>query len=120
MIERHGSTKGIEGLPVISQAVVHGGLVYLCGVTPDPEGDVATQTRQVLGRIDKLLARAGSDKSQLLSVQVWLADMADFDEHNEAWNAWVDEDNPPARACVQSPLWKQGMLVEIMATAVAS
>lgn len=120
MIERHGSTKGIEGLPVISQAVTHGGLVYLCGVTPDPEGDVGAQTRQVLRRVDKLLARAGSDKSRLLSAQIWLADMSDFDEHNDEWNAWVDQDNPPARACVQSPLWKPGMLVEIMATAVAS
>jgi enamine deaminase RidA (YjgF/YER057c/UK114 family) len=46
--------------------------------------------------------------------------MSDFDEHNEEWNAWVDQDNPPARACVQSPLWKPGMLVEIMATAVAA
>src|SRR4051794_6399207 len=106
MIERHGSTKGIADLPVISQVVVRDDTVYLCGVTPDPVGDVATQTRQVLERVDKLLARAGSDRSRLLSAQIWLRDMSDFDAHNEAWNAWVDQDNPPARACVQSELWR--------------
>lgn len=119
MIERHGNTTGIPGLPAISQVVTHNGLVYLCGVTPDPDGDITTQTRQVLGRVDKLLRSAGTDKTQLLTVQVWLSDMALFDEHNLAWNEWVDRHNPPARACVESSLWQKGMLVEVMATAAA-
>jgi enamine deaminase RidA (YjgF/YER057c/UK114 family) len=120
MIERHGSTKGMADLPVISQLVVRDDTVYMCGVTPDPVGDVVTQTHQVLARVDKLLARAGSDRSQLLSAQVWLRDMEDFDAHNAAWNEWVDQDNPPARACVQSELWQPGMLVEVMATAAVA
>jgi enamine deaminase RidA (YjgF/YER057c/UK114 family) len=118
MIERHGNTTGIPGLPAISQVVTHDGLVYLCGVTPDPSGDITTQTRQVLERVDTLLRRAGTDKSRLLTAQVWLSDMALFDEHNVAWNEWVDQHNPPARACVQSRLWRDGMLVEVTAMAV--
>ena len=96
---------------------MRGDTVYLCGVTPDPVGDIRSQTKQVLERIDRLLAVAGSDKSKLLTAQVWLADMSLFEAHNAAWNAWVDRENPPVRACVRAELWQPGMLVEIMVTA---
>jgi len=119
-IQHIGITEPAGGIPVISLATIRGDLVYLCGVTADPArlGDVKDQTRQVLERIDRLLARAGTSKSKLLSAQVWLTDMSLFADHNAAWNAWVDPKNPPARACLQSPvLWRPGMLVEIMAIA---
>jgi enamine deaminase RidA (YjgF/YER057c/UK114 family) len=116
-ITRIGIVPGAEGLPIISKAVVRGDTVYLCGVTPDPVGDIATQTRQVLERIDRLLAAAGTDKTRLLTAQVWLADMNLFEAHNAAWNEWVDRANPPARACVGAPLYRPGLLVEIMVTA---
>ena len=92
-------------------------MVYLCGVTRDPVGDIKSQTKQVLQRIDQLLETAGTDKSKLLTAQVWLADMRLFEDHNAAWNAWVDPQNPPVRACVQAELWRPNMLVEIMVTA---
>ena len=117
-ILRHGITSADDGLPVISKVVEHGGMVYVCGVTPDPVGDVKAQTRQVLERIDKLLASAGSGKSKLLTAQVWLADMRHFDAHNTVWNEWVDRAAPPVRVCVQAALWKPEMLVEIMVTAI--
>ena len=117
IIARHGIVDGAGGLPIISRAVVRGETVYLCGVTPDPVGDIRSQTKQVLERIDRLLAVAGSDKSKLLTAQVWLADMSLFEAHNAAWNAWVDRENPPVRACVRAELWQPGMLVEIMVTA---
>jgi enamine deaminase RidA (YjgF/YER057c/UK114 family) len=66
---------------------------------------------------DELLAGAGTDKSKLLTAQVWLADMSDFSEHNEEWNTWVDLANPPVRACVQATLILPTLLVEIMVTA---
>ncbi len=97
--------------------VVHGDIVYLCGVTPDSVGGIGTQTRQVLERIDALLRAAGTDKSKLLTAQVWLSDMALFAEHNAVWNDWVDTKNPPVRACVEAGLWQPGLFVEIMATA---
>jgi enamine deaminase RidA (YjgF/YER057c/UK114 family) len=96
-ISRHGIVERPNNLPHISGAVVHGDTVYLQGVTPDPGGDIASQTRQVLERIDTLLAMAGTDKSKLLAAQVWLSDMRLFEAHNAAWNAWVDRANPPVR-----------------------
>ena len=116
-ITRLGIVPGNDGLPIISKAVIRGDTVYICGVTPDPVGDVKAQTRQVLERIDRLLQSAGTDKSRLLTAQVWLSDMKHFADHNAAWNEWVDAQNPPVRACVEAGLWKPGMLVEIMVTA---
>jgi enamine deaminase RidA (YjgF/YER057c/UK114 family) len=116
-IIRHGITDGANGRPIISRAVVRGDTVYLCGVTPEPIGDITSQTKQALDRVDHLLRQAGTDKSQLLTTQVWLSDMRLFEEHNAAWNAWIDPAHPPVRACVQADLWRPGMLVEIMATA---
>src|SRR5262249_54567044 len=57
---------------------------------------------------------AGTDKSQLLSAQVWIADMRLFEDHNSVWNEWVDPANPPARACLTTDFWRPGMLVEVM------
>jgi enamine deaminase RidA (YjgF/YER057c/UK114 family) len=114
---RYGSTDPDGGMPIISKVVQHGGLVYLCGVTPDPEGDIQSQTRQVLHRIDRLLAELGSDKSNVLSATVWLSDMNHYPGLNVVWNNWVDPAQPPVRACVEARLSKPGLLVEIMVTA---
>ena len=122
-IQRIGSTEGLRDvfgarvLPIISLVVVHNGIVSTCGITAEPTGDVKVQTRKVLASIDGLLEKAGTDKSRLLTAQVWLADMQDFEEHNSVWNEWVDRKNPPVRACIQSPLWRPNILVEIMVTA---
>jgi enamine deaminase RidA (YjgF/YER057c/UK114 family) len=120
-IERIGKSKRAPGIPVIGYATVHGSVVYLCGITANPAGplgDVKQQTREVLGQIDRLLSSAGTDKSKLLTATVWLTDMDDFADHNDAWNEWVDPERPPVRACLQSPrLWRPGLRVEIMVTA---
>ena len=116
-IVRRGITEAKNGLPIISRVVVRGDTVYVCGVTPDPVGDIKSQTKQVLDRIDSLLTQAGTDKSKVLTAQVWLADMRMFEDHNAAWNEWVDPKNPPVRACVRADLWRPNMLVEIMVTA---
>src|ERR1051325_3040230 len=91
--------------PRMSQAVVHGNTVYLAGViADDPTADVAGQTRQILAKIDRLLAEAGTDKERLLSANVWLSDISTFDQMNAVWDEWVSGGNPPARACVESRL----------------
>lgn len=117
--ERYEETPSVPGIPRISWAVAHGGIVYISGITANRGGaDVADQTRQVVARIDQLLAKAGTDKSKLLTSTVWLTDMANFAAHNDAWNEWVDHANAPTRACLLSPqLWRPGLLVEIMVTA---
>jgi enamine deaminase RidA (YjgF/YER057c/UK114 family) len=107
-----------KGQPIISQAVVHGKTAYFAGITPDPiEGDIKAQTRQVLRRIDELFALVGTNKSHLLSAQIWIADMRLFADHNEIWNEWVDPANPPVRACLTTDFWRPGMLVEVMVVA---
>lgn len=105
----------IEAGARMSQAVVHGGTVYLAGQVAlgAPGGSITEQTRDILGRIDRLLAEAGSDKSKLLSATIWLTDMRDFAEMNAVWDAWVAPGNAPARACVESRLAAQQYNVEI-------
>ena len=103
--------------PIIATTVIRDDTVYLSGVIADGTGDIRAQTAQVLQRIDQLLRAAGTDKSRLLTAQVWLADMSTFVEHNETWNQWVDPENPPVRVCVQAQLNHPSLLVEIMVTA---
>ena len=113
---RYEISDGSAGRPILSRAVVRGDTAYLCGVTPDGVGDIEAQTKQVLERIDALLETAGTDRSQLLTAQVWLSDMALFERFNAVWNDWVDREHPPVRACVRADLVRN-CLVEIMVTA---
>jgi enamine deaminase RidA (YjgF/YER057c/UK114 family) len=115
-ITRHEYPLKGEGRPIISRVVEHGDIVYVCGTLPDPIGDITVQTQQVLDRIDDALKLVGTNKSRLLSSQVWLADMTLFEAHNAVWNAWVDPQNAPVRACVRADLVRN-CLVEIMVTA---
>ena len=102
----------------LTRAVVHGDTVYLAGLTADDlSQDVTGQTRQILAKIDHYLKEAGTDKSRLLTAQIWLRDIAAFDQMNAAWDGWVDPANTPARATVESRLAGDKYLVEIMATA---
>lgn len=102
----------------LSGAVVHNGIVYLAGqVADNPKGDIAAQTQDVLRKIDGLLKQAGTDKSKLLSAQIFITDMRNFAAMNQVWDAWMDASNPPARATVQAKLASPDLLVEIMAVA---
>ncbi|MBE7637208.1 RidA family protein [Sneathiella sp. P13V-1] len=103
--------------PRMSQAVVYNGTIHLAGQVGTPGESVTDQTKQILSQIDSLLERCGSDKSKLLMATIWLADMADFAEMNAVWDAWVDPENPPARACGEAKLAAPGFTVEIMITA---
>jgi len=106
--------KRYESCPRMSQAVVHGETIYLSGqVADDWSGDTRQQTREVLGKIDALLQKLGSNKSKILSAQVWLADVREFDAMNEVWEAWIDPENPPARATTGPMLGHQDVRVEI-------
>ncbi len=108
----------IEPGKFLSQAVVNGDMVYLAGlVAGDLDADTKGQTEQILARIDELLARAGSDKSKILKANIWVTDMGEFAQMNEAWLAWVDPANPPARATVEARLAAPKARVEIMVDA---
>ena len=99
---------------ILSGAVEANGMVYVSGTVADQRpASVRAQTEEILGRIDALLAQAGSHKSSIVSAQIWLADIRTRDEMNQAWLAWVDANNLPARACVEAKLATVDMLVEI-------
>ena len=98
----------------LSGAVVHAGTVFLAGqVAEDATLDAEGQTADVLRQIDALLAQAGTDKRYLLTMQIFLADMADFAAMNRAWDAWMDPAHKPARMTVEAKLANPGWRVEI-------
>ncbi|MFY0398893.1 RidA family protein [Brevundimonas naejangsanensis] len=101
----------------MSQAVIHGDTIYLAGQVGEPGEDVVAQTRTALAEVDALLAECGSDKSKILSAQVWLADIADFAAMNSVWDAWVDTANPPARATCEAKLATPDYRVEVVVVA---
>ncbi|RQP06841.1 MAG: RidA family protein [Paracoccus sp. BP8] len=109
--------KRIETGPRMSQAVIHNGTVYLAGQVGKPGESAAEQTRAVLAQVDRLLAECGSDKTRILSAQIWLADMADFAEMNAVWDAWVAPGHAPARATGESALATPDYKVEIIVVA---
>jgi enamine deaminase RidA (YjgF/YER057c/UK114 family) len=98
----------------MSDVAVHNGVVYLAGqVADDTSKDVKEQTAQVLATIDRLLADAGSDKTRMLQVQIFLSDIANFPAMNEVWDAWVPQGHTPPRATIESRLATPAYLVEI-------
>ncbi len=111
--------KRIEAGSRMSQAVIHGDTVYLAGqvALKSPGKPVAEQTKEILGSIDRLLREAGTDKSKLLSANIWLADITTFDDMNKVWDAWVAPGNAPARATVEAKLAAPDFTVEIMVIA---
>ncbi len=103
----------------MSEAVIHGGKVYLSGFVAEKTAGkpVKEQTRDILAQIDATLKQAGSDKSKILKANIWLTDIKTWAEMNEAWDAWVVKGQTPARATVESKLAAPGLDVEIMVEA---
>jgi len=102
----------------LSEMAVHNGVAYLAGQVPeDASQDITGQTAQVLAAIDKLLARAGSDKTKILMAQIFITDLKDFPGMNAAWDAWVAAGNAPPRATVVAQLARPEWKVEIVVKA---
>ena len=110
-IERHGTTRRY------SDVVTHGNTVYLVEVAQSLDADITTQTREVLASIEALLLKAGSDKTRLLQVTLYLPDMADYAAMNAVWDDWVPEGTAPARACIQAGLANPGYRIEAVVIA---
>lgn len=101
-----------------SEAVIANGLVFLSGMVPDNlDDDAAAQTSNVLAQIDALLSEVGLDKSRIVESTIYLADMADYNAMNTAWDLWVAEGQAPARATVEARLANPQWKVEIKVTA---
>ncbi len=104
----------------LSEAAIFNRVVYLAGQVPDDaasQGDIEVQMANVLQQIDALLAQCGSDKSRILQCQIFLADLADYDGMNRAWDAWVSAGHAPPRATVQASLANPAWKVEVVLSA---
>ena len=102
----------------MSKIVVHGGIVYTSGQTAADADGIEAQTAACLAKVDDLLQQAGTNKSHALQATIWLKDIAaDFKGMNGVWNAWVDPNDKPVRATVESAMARPSILVEIQVTA---
>lgn len=109
--------KRIDANKRMSEAVIYNGMVFLSGQVGSPGKTTKEQTIEALSSIDQLLAKAGTDKSRLLSATIWLADMVDFDIMNEVWEAWLEKSAAPTRATCEAQLASPLYRVEIIVTA---
>jgi enamine deaminase RidA (YjgF/YER057c/UK114 family) len=109
------SIRRIGAGPRMSQAVIHGGTVYLAGTVAREAAtkSVGAQTKDILEQIDAILVKAGSDKTKLLTAYIWLSDISTFEEMNKVWDGWVSQGNTPARATVEAKLAAPQFKVEI-------
>lgn len=98
----------------MSRIVKHNGTIYLCGqVCADATKGIEEQTQTMLDKVDELLIKAGSSRKHMLSATIYVKTMDDFAAMNAVWDAWVPEGYAPARACVQAPMARDVLLVEI-------
>lgn len=125
---RQGPGSRIERLrtedPRSSAIVKHNGVVMISGqvaiIEQLDKSDITAQTKQTLAKVDDLLAAAGTDKSRLLEARIWVKDISrDFAAMNAVWNAWIDKQNKPTRVCVEAPMARPSILVEVQVTAAA-
>jgi enamine deaminase RidA (YjgF/YER057c/UK114 family) len=100
--------------PILANVVEANGLIYIAGALADDTSlDIVGQARQAFADVDRYLALCGSDKSKLVSAIIWVADIRLREPFNEAWLAWIDAGNPPARACIEAKMADPRCLVEI-------
>ncbi|NGZ84947.1 RidA family protein [Duganella aceris] len=102
----------------LSEVAIHNETVYLAGqIAEETSADIQGQTREVLGHVDRLLSESGSDKTCILSCQIYIKDMKDFAGMNEVWDDWVPSGHTPPRATVEARLANPEVLVEIVVIA---
>lgn len=110
-IQRYGTTRRY------SHMAAHNNTIYLVEVAANLDADITAQTENLLANVEQQLIQANSDKSQLLMVTIYLADMADYDAMNIVWENWLPEDSAPVRACLQAKLASPQYLIELALTA---
>lgn len=101
----------------MSEGVAYNGILWVAGQVGEPGASVADQTRQCLAEVDRILAAAGTDKTRILSAQIWLADISTFGEMNSVWDQWVPQGHTPARATGEAKLATPDYKVEVIVTA---
>lgn len=113
-----GTVRKIGGSARFSAIAVHNGQVHLAGqVSQLKDGDIEAQSRDVFAKVDALLSEAGTSRENLISVQIWLADMADYAGMNAVWDEWVSSTTPPTRVCVEARMAQPHYRIEVLAIA---
>lgn len=102
-----------------SRLVKYNGVCYLSGQFSDHGGTIEEQMKEVLAKIDDLLRRADSNKSRLLTAEIWITSMADFAGMDKVWKEWIAPYAPPVRCCCAVELGDPSMRVEVMVSAAA-
>ncbi len=105
--------------PTRSRTIINQGVMTVVAVSPEKSPSLYAQARAALASLDESLAEAGSDKSKLLTVMIYITDISGKPEFNRAWDEWVDPNNLPLRACVGVGL-EGDDLVELVATAAVT
>ena len=102
------------------EVAISGNLVHLAGqLANDTSLDIKAQTQETLDNIDRLLADAGTDKTHILSVIIFLKDIEqDYAAMNEVWDAWCSDIQALPRTCVEAKLYRPDVLVEMTVVAV--
>ena len=101
----------------MSDAVIDQNTIYYTAVPTRIDNDVYLQMQSTLTDIDQMLEKAGTDKSKILDVTIFLVNSLDFDGMNRAWGEWVDSDNAPVRCTVQAGLMCTDWKVEVKVVA---
>jgi 2-iminobutanoate/2-iminopropanoate deaminase len=103
-----------------NQAVRYGDMLFISGQVPiDPktgnvvEGDIKTETKQVMENLKAILREAGMDFGHVLKTSIFLMDMGQFAQVNEVYGSYFNDDNAPARETIQVSGLPKGVKVEI-------
>lgn len=124
MIKHHLKSADLQGKSRVRSAsvVVVGEVAYMTVIPPmpiDPNITAGEQTRAIFAIIEERLASIGSDKRQIAHVTIWISHLLHFEEVTAAWNAWIDPDFPPVRACAQVNMANKDLKVEMIVVAHA-
>jgi enamine deaminase RidA (YjgF/YER057c/UK114 family) len=105
--------------PTRSRSIIHNGIVTTVSTSETKSASLFEQARNALAGLDSQLLEAGTEKSRILMVMIYITDITKKSEFNLAWDEWVDRKNLPLRACVEAALENKD-LVELVATAAMS
>jgi len=103
----------------LSDVSIFNNVAYLAGQVPRNtlEDGIKEQTAEVLATIDGLLEKAGTNKSRILSCQIFLRDITQIADMNSVWDAWVPAGHCPSRATVQALMANPKTGIEIVLAA---
>ena len=104
-----------------SHAVKAGGFLFVTGQMPtltnDPtkliEGDIISQTHQVMKNLKKVLTAANTSLEDVVFVRIYLVNFQDFDKMNAVYKSYFSSDKLPARTCIGVTGLAVGASVEI-------